>query len=413
MSAITPFQPTLPPEGDFTDAEVDFIENSPPGLFPENQNSNLGLFRKLFTDDIQELADQLDTIYQERFVNTSKLFLDEWERQEGVPQNPTGLDIATRQAIVLGRVRQGPFTRSIRRQIIENYIGATFGTPVALSPSGIVLSAAGTPLYSDVSSLATAYEVVEDIPNFLYHIYIDNTLTPSTGMARELTRYTPAGISYDITYVAKPVPTLYWKLNNPAGATVVSDLSPYNHPSSAGGISGVTFGGKALSTDPQPSAQFAAGGSYIRSAYAPFVVNSQRTFMGWGYRNATTDQDVIFTDQAGAGPLFYCASGSEDVGWRSVGSNQQLWTAAWPGLAQWVHWALTYNDSTKVAELFINGVTKGTKTLVGAYSGPTNFQLGLAASTNTFNGFMRDVVIYERILSAAEILSYAHGFQLP
>ena len=411
MSAVTPYQPQLPVEGKFTDAEVDFIESSPPGLFAENQNSNIGLFRKLFTDDIQELADQLDTMYQERFVDQSKIFLDEWERQEGLPQNPAGIDIATRQAMVLNRVRSGPFTRTARRSIVENYLGATFGTPVTLSPTGIALSAAGVPLYSDVSSLAQAYEIVEDIPNFLYHVYIDSSLTPAVGMTRELTRITPAGISFDITYTVKPVPTLYWKLNDPVGDTMANDLSPGGHNSTA--ISGITFGGKALSTDAQPSAQFAAAGSYIRSGYAPFVVNSSRTFMGWGYRNATTDQDVIFTDQAGAGPLFYCASGSEDVGWRSVGSNQQLWTAAWPGLAQWVHWALTYNDSTKVAELFINGVSKGTKTLVGAYSGPTNFQLGVAASTNTFNGYMRDCVIYERILSAAEILSYAHGYQLP
>lgn len=409
---VTPYQPTLPPEGAFTDAEIDFIESSPPGLFPDNQDSNFGfIVRKTWTDRVQELIDQLDTLYSERFIVTSTEFLDEWERMAGVPTAPTGLDPITRRAIVLGRVRKGPFTRALRRSIVENYIGATFGTPAAFDVSGISLTAGGVPLYAGAGTVEQMYEIVEDVPNYLYHIYIDSAFTPAAGMIRELTRATPAGISFDISYVPNAAPRLYWKLNDPVGSTSVVDLSQFAHPGTS--LSGITFGVRPVSTDPKPSAQFASGGSYIRSAYAPFVVNSSRTFMGWGYRLATTDQDTIFTDQNGAGPLFYIAAGSEDVAWRSVGSNQQIWTAAWTGLNQWVHWALTYNDSTKVAELFINGISKGTKTLVGAYSGTGNFQLGLPASTSTFNGEMRDVAVYERILTPAEIQSYAHGFTLP
>ena len=413
MSAVTPYQPQLPVEGKFTDAEVDFIESSPPGLFAENQNSNIGLFRKLFTDDIQELADQLDTMYQERFVDQSKIFLDEWERQEGLPQNPAGIDIATRQAMVLNRVRSGPFTRTARRSIVENYLGATFGTPVTLSPTGIALSAAGVPLYSDVSSLALAYEIVEDIPNFLYHVYIDSSLTPAVGMTRELTRITPAGISFDITFVTKPVPTLYWKLNDPAGTTAVDDHSAYNR---AGTVNGITFGGYAApGVDPNPSALFAPASSYVRAtSYAPFVIGSQRTFMGWAWRTAQSDIDILFMDQSATGPQLYGGSAVTDVSFRTISGNAQAWTAAWPALGQWVHWALTYNDSTKIAELFINGATKGTKTMSAAYAGTsTNFQLSVSGSTSAWNGYMRDVAVYERILSAAEILSYAHGYTLP
>jgi hypothetical protein len=202
--STTPYQPTLPPEGTFTDAEIDFIENSPPGLFAENQNSNIGLFRKLFTDDIQQLANQMDTLYQERFVATSTQFLDEWEEEVGVPQKPTGLDIATRQAIVLTRLRVGPFTRQARRDIVENYIGATFGTPVVFSPTGIPMSAAGVPLYSGSTSVTGAYNIVEDIPNFTYTVRILNTITPAAGLQRELARITPAGITFSIVFVAVP-----------------------------------------------------------------------------------------------------------------------------------------------------------------------------------------------------------------
>jgi Concanavalin A-like lectin/glucanases superfamily len=412
MSAITPYQPTLPPEGAFTDAELDFMESEPPSIFPENQNSNFGLIiRKLFTDRVQELISQQDTLYNERFVETSTQFLDEWEIQESLPAAPSGLDVGTRQSIALSRIRKGPFTRTMRRNIVENYLQATFGTSVAFSPSGVALPAAGLQLFGDGASVAQLYEIVEDVPNFLYHIYIDNSTTPASGMARELNRVTPAGISYDINFVANAAPRLYWKLNEPA-ATLPVDLSPYAHP--AVGTSGITLGTKALTIDPQPAALFSNAGSYIRSTYAPFVVNSSRTFMGWGFRNSSADQDTIFMDEANAGPMLYAASGINDVSFRTISSNPQTWVNAWQFLGNWIHWALTYNDSTKIAELFINGVSKGTKTLSAAYAGgATNFQLGFNASTSTWGGYQRDVVVYERILSAAEILSYAHGFTRP
>jgi Concanavalin A-like lectin/glucanases superfamily len=411
MSAITPYQPTLPPEGAFTDAELDFMESEPPSIFPENQNSNFGLIvRKVFTDRVQELIGQQDTLYNERFVETSSLFLDEWEIQESLPSAPSGLDVGTRQNVVLSRIRKGPFTRTMRRNIVENYLRATFGTSVAFSPSGVALSAAGVPLYGDGATVQQLYEIVEDVPNFLYHIYIDNSTTPASGMARELTRVTPAGISYDINFVANAAPRLYWKLNDPPGAPP-GDLSPYAHP--AVGTTGVTLGNKAFPADLQPSAQFSDAGSYIHSTYQPFVVNSSRTFMGWALRNSTANQDTIFMDESNAGPMFYLASGSEDMAFRTISSNPQTWTAAWPGLAQWAHWALTYNDSTKIAELFINGVSKGTKTLSAAYAASTNFMLSNVTNLVAMNGYMRDVVVYERILPTAEILSYAHGFTRP
>src|SRR4051794_29165101 len=97
----TPFQPTLPDEIQFTDAEFAFMEDCPPKLFPENQDSNLGLIRKIFCDRTQELADQQQTIYNERFVPTAEQFLDEWEIDTGLPINPTGISIAQRRSNIL------------------------------------------------------------------------------------------------------------------------------------------------------------------------------------------------------------------------------------------------------------------------------------------------------------------------
>jgi hypothetical protein len=201
----TPNQPTLPAEIAFTDAELNFIEESPPGLFPENQNSNFGLFRKIFTDRIQVLIGQLTTIYNEQFPSTSTQFLDVWEAQVGLPVAPTSITDAQRRANILGRLAKASFTRVRRASIVENFIIATFGSPIQLSPSGVPLSAAGTPLYTESSSLTGLYAIVEDLVNFFYHVRIKNTLSPDlVGMNRELALITPSSISFDIVSVAVP-----------------------------------------------------------------------------------------------------------------------------------------------------------------------------------------------------------------
>lgn len=202
----TEFQPTLPPEVQFTDAEFDFMEQSPPGLFPDNQDSNFGYaIRKLWCDRVTELAQEQTTMYNEKFPATSTQFLDEHERMYGLPMNPPTLTIAQRRQSILNRIRVGPFTRAHRQAIVESYITATFGNPIQLVPAGVPMAGAGVPLYGESGDVSTLYKIVEDIPNFAYTVRIKNTVTPDqVGLQRELGRITPAGIAYSIVYVATP-----------------------------------------------------------------------------------------------------------------------------------------------------------------------------------------------------------------
>jgi len=201
----TRFQPTLPPEQPFTEAEIAFMEESPPGLFPENQDSNFGyLIRRIFSNHMQTVVDQLTTIYAEHFVETSQLFLDDWEIDLGVPVSPN-LTVAQRRSILIARINAGMFTRATRDTTIESFLLATFGTVVQFSPDGIPLTPSGVPLYAEAGDISTMYRVVEDLTNFTYQIRIINTMTPDeASMRRALDRITPAGISYTIVYV--PVP---------------------------------------------------------------------------------------------------------------------------------------------------------------------------------------------------------------
>lgn len=200
----TPLQPILPAPVPLTDAEFNFIEESPPNLLVENQDSNIGFIRKIFSDRIMEAVLQMNTMYNERFPQTSTQFLEMWEYEVGVATDETK-DILQRQTTILSRLQQTAFTREGRKNIIEQFIQATFGTPTSFGPSGIPITPGGITLYSGQEDISTLYRIVEDISNFSYDVRIKNTVAPDeSSLRRALDRFTPAGISYTISYVATP-----------------------------------------------------------------------------------------------------------------------------------------------------------------------------------------------------------------
>jgi hypothetical protein len=194
-------QPTLPPEVQFTDAEFNFIDDSPRGFFPENQDSNWGYRRKVYSDVIWEIYGQLDFIYSEMFPSTSQSLLDEWEKMVGLPQNPTSKTLAQRRQMVLNRLRGGPFTRTQRRNIVESYITATFGGPIVLLPPGVEMLVGGQPLYNEVGILDQLYMIVETVEQFKYEVRIKTAMAlDQVGLERDLKWYTPAGLQIIFNY---------------------------------------------------------------------------------------------------------------------------------------------------------------------------------------------------------------------
>lgn len=194
--------PTLPPEEPFTDAEFTFRDDEPRRLFPENQDSNWGLKRKNFSDVMDDIHRKLALIYVEMFPQTSTLFLDEWERLVGLPRNPANKTVSSRRAAILARLQQGPFTRSRRNNIIDDFITATFGESIKLFPEGVTLLPAGVPIYNDVP-VGQYYRVLEFVEDFSYEIQILSTITgvDEVGMrqALEFVQYAP--LRFHITYV--------------------------------------------------------------------------------------------------------------------------------------------------------------------------------------------------------------------
>lgn len=195
-------------------------------------------------------------------------------------------------------------------------------------------------------------------------------------------------------------PSLYWRLGDLVGSATVADSSGNGHIGTNG--TGVTLGEPgALSGDSTTSALFNnTSGSQITSSYSPFIVGSKLTFMGWAYRSTSTDYDFIISGSSN--PWFLIDTTSETVDWRPDGSNAVTWSAAWPGTGQWVHWALTWNDATKIAELFINGASQGTRNPAAGFTG-TGGTFQASNGGNPFNGYMQEVAVFETILPTPTI----------
>ena len=228
---------------------------------------------------------------------------------------------------------------------------------------------------------------------------------------RNITPY--ASGSY-ASQVLAATPKLYWRLGESPGATTAQDASGNGNTGTyeSGTVLGTTG---PLAGDPNTAATFndvPSSGVQSTSYYPTQTVGSTRTFMGWGYRlSGSADDDVLLLAKNGSfSPFsfFKVPVGTSDVVF-GAGANIVTWAAAWPGYNQWVHWTLTYNDTTKVAELFISGVSKGQLTLGSPlFSGTANmFAVGSSWPFNSavWNGSIDEIAVFESILSGATILA--------
>lgn len=128
-----------------------------------------------------------------------------------------------------------------------------------------------------------------------------------------------------------------------------------------------------------------------------------RSFAGWAYRDTSTSADTL----VGANTSTFAFALSSGSGQANLTLNGYVasvnWANAWPGNAQWVHWALTFNEPTDTAELFINGASQGTKTLATQFAVSGSFQIAATGANDFFDGKQSAVAVYERGLTNGEI----------
>ena len=204
MSIHLGLELALPPPTSLSDIELAMIDEEPERLLPQNQDSNYGLMRKLFCDQLMQAKTQIELLYNERWVDTSSVYLPWHEYQVGLPDNPN-LSLALRRTLVKLRYMRGPWTTTFRQAIVEYFINLalTPGLPATFGTQGLNL-ANGVPLYSGIGGLAPAstyYTIADNIPGFAYSVYVDQSIGVDINrLSRELTRVTPAGINATVAY---------------------------------------------------------------------------------------------------------------------------------------------------------------------------------------------------------------------
>lgn len=213
--------------------------------------------------------------------------------------------------------------------------------------------------------------------------------------------------------VLSSVPSLYLRLGEPSGTTA-TDLSGNGRNGTYFGSPGLGAAG-LIANDPDTAMTMVGGSTYagVMTTYQPFAAASQRSFEGWYISTDSGSVHVLWGDGTVGTMMLRLAVGASDVAfWPDTGAGNVVWTAAWPGLNVPVHWVLTFNDATDTAELYINGVSKGTKAQAVTWNSPTAvLQIGdrfngVNTAQAPWKGTLDEFAVYERILAATEV--YQH-----
>lgn len=207
-------------------------------------------------------------------------------------------------------------------------------------------------------------------------------------------------------------PSLYWSLGETSG-TNAADISGYGRTGTYTG--GYTLGAAgAMTTASATGVDLDGINGRVLSTYSPFVNGTIRTFEGCAYHD--TDQTgTLFGGSAGytAAPLFLWNSGGNGSFYlNNTGAASATWVNPWPGLTQWVDWALVFDEPGDTAELFVNGVSKGQQAVTDQYQvGSGTFDIGRTTLDGgtlffPFDGKLDEVAVYDYALSATRIAAH-------
>lgn len=196
-------------------------------------------------------------------------------------------------------------------------------------------------------------------------------------------------------------PSLYWPLDATYGATDQSGNGRDGTGAggvSIGGYSGSPISGESTSTD------FDGSNSAVANmSYSPFTNGQSYTYCGWYNADVVSGWQALLA--RGSGAQFELALVDSDV-LLGVGSQEPSWASAWPGVGQWVHFAVIFRESANTATLYINGAVVSTIAHTGSFGASTGLRVGLWDAADPLNGKLAHVAVWERELTASEIESH-------
>lgn len=207
-------------------------------------------------------------------------------------------------------------------------------------------------------------------------------------------------------------PAAYWRLGDDTDAAAADSSGNTNQGSYVGLPALNAAGAPAGSDDGDGAIDLNGSNQLVATTYSPFVNGTARTFEGWANRDAYNTYYMLLAGKSPDQSSPYMHVYGNDVYWAPNGNanywSGTSWQNAWPGAAQWVHWALVFDEANDRAELFINGQSKGVKTLATPYpSSPGELHIGAWAADGSYYGFfdgkLDEIAVYDRALSPAEI----------
>jgi Concanavalin A-like lectin/glucanases superfamily len=411
-----PPQPTLPAEVALTDAEYNFQQEEPPRFFPQNQDSNWGLKRKNFSDQVQMLIEQLDVIYAERWPMTSTTFLDEWEKLVGLPQNPTSRTIAERRNSILARLRGGPWTRSMRQEIVEGYLSVlAFGDPIELLPPGVGFDASGLPLYDEPGTVAAMYRIYEDRERFAYKVKIDSSHSPDiASMTRDLQHSQYAGLTlvvdtttpspYDYIWDTYEIePNAFWPLTETSG-TVATDF--YTHAQNGTYTGTFTLNSTALLVNDSTRKSASFNGGYVSVPDSSYLDLGDFLSIGLWFKRVTVDGTDQYLISKGTGAYGIRIRGSDNkIVLSKVGTGDIAASTTAVSDTTTSHYLVVQKNGSTV-EIWLDGVN-----VTGTITNPTltnnavalNIGREVSGANLPFKGIIGYVSFNNRTISSSEI----------
>lgn len=193
-------------------------------------------------------------------------------------------------------------------------------------------------------------------------------------------------------------PSLYWDL----AANGATDLS--GNGRNGTGVGGISLGGFAGSpiSGETTSTDFDGSAHYVSSTYTPFTNGSSLTICGWANRDTVSSGDALFgSDAATTNVRCYLQTNNDlNLDLDDSAGTATGWVGYWPGTGSWGFWVVTINETTDLAEAYLNGTSANVSSVTDPYNTPGNFKVGARGATTgfAFDGKLAHVAVFESIL---------------